>query len=45
VEVAGPLPVPAVYFGSFLTHVGALPFAFLAAKVLEGLWVFFPVLA
>jgi hypothetical protein len=41
VEVAGPLPLPALFFGSFLTHAGTLPFAFLAANVLEGLWVFF----
>jgi uncharacterized membrane protein YdjX (TVP38/TMEM64 family) len=31
VEVAGSLPLPAVFFGSFLTHAGTLPFAFLAA--------------
>jgi hypothetical protein len=45
VEVAGPLPLAAVFFGSFLTHAGTLSFAILAANVLEGLWVFFLVLA
>jgi len=45
VEVAGPLPLPALFFGPFLTHAGTLPFTFLAANVLEGLWVFFLVLA
>ena len=37
VEVAGPLPLAAVFFGSFLIHGGTLSFAFLAANVLEGI--------
>jgi hypothetical protein len=44
VQVAGPLPLPALFFGSFLAYSGTLPFAFLAADAFEVSRVF-PMLA
>jgi hypothetical protein len=35
VQVADPLPLPALYFASFLAYSGTLPFAFLTADALE----------
>jgi hypothetical protein len=45
VQVAGPLPLPALFLASFLAYSGTLTSAFLAADSLEFSRVFFPMLA